>query len=631
MKLIQLKKNFLFLYRPYRNNYFLILLIFSIFIITSGSLFADNAELRKEAIELYYQKRYVEALDLFDDYLKKNPDDDEANVYYAECFSKNLETDLLIEKAKKLKEQMRYNDALDVLYEAKRISPYVVEIEVLIENIEDEKRKAKPFEHLSPDELNEYKKKYSLGIKMLEEGKNEVAMNLFARCLAIAPKSPEAIEGYNKANNLYKSQLHREKLYDIFQEADALKTQKKYVMAISKYEEVLRYDPSNVRARNEISTLNEIIQTEKEKSEKKREASLLFRSAKSYYDSRDYDKAIEQFTLGKEIDAEFTDWEGWIQKSRKAKEDYEKRIFEAKLREIESKYEGALFFLATEKYSEAIAEFDTVYRIAKKYNQKEMEKNALEFIKKIKDVLKQKEEEVVSSESPYYELVQTLTALGIKKYQQKKYSESKKYFENILELFPKNKIANKYFVLCNVQMQEGYSEKFLSNILPQIKKNIKTNTAEAKRLLDLAKSVNPDHPEVIRLDKQLKEQEGIIKKGKVPKATLDSWYASALNQSRSNPTQAKAQCHRILNADPNYIRARTLLARINAQNSNNFSQVSSDQIKPAAQRAYAQGMLHYNNGRIRQAMNHFNQAVQIDPKFYKARNALNKCKAYLNS
>lgn len=620
-------KNILFRYRLFNRTTTVLYLI--IFLVFAGFLYADAK--REDAIELYYQKRYIEALDLFDEYLKKHPDDEEANVYYAECFSKNLETELLIDKAKKLMKQMRYNDALDALYEAKRISPYVIDIEVLIEKAEDEKRRAKPFEHLSPDELQEYKKKYSLGIKMLDEGKNEVALKLFARCLAIAPKSPEAIEGYNKANNLYKSQLHREKLYDIFKAADSLKAQKKYLLAISKYEEVLQYDPSNIKARNEISAINDIVQSEKEKSEKRREASLLFRSAKSYYDSRDYDKAIEQFTLGKEIDDSYTDWDGWVKRSRNAKEAYEKRIFEAKLKEIETKYESALFFLATEQYTEAIAQFDTVYRIAKKYQQKEMVKNANEFIKKIKDILKQKEEEVVSEESPYYELVQTLTALGIKEYEQKEYSKAKKYFENILELFPKNKVANKYFVLCNVQMQEGYSKKFLASIIPRIKSNIKANPSEAKRLLDLAKNVDPNNPEISRLEKQIKGRQKIVASSNVPKRTLDSWYISALNQSRSNPAQAKAMCRKILTADPNYIKARTLLARIDARSSNSFSRASSDQIKPAAQRAYAQGMLHYNNGRIREALNYFNRAVNIDPAFRKAKNARNKCRVYLNS
>ncbi len=627
------KKKSLFPFLTYNYRAFIIFafIFLSLPIFNTHLIARDKEQIRKDAIELYYQKQYVEALELFDDYLREVPDDEEANVYYAECFSKNLETELLIEKAKKLRGQMRFNDALEVLYDAKKISPYLVEIEILIEKIEDEKLKAKPFEHVSPKEMEEYKQKFSLGLKNMDEGKNEIAMNLFARCLAIAPKSPEAIEAYNKANNLYKSQLHREKLYDIFLEADKYKANKQYVLAIAKYEEILRYDPSNNKARNEISDLNSILQSQREKSEKEKEAGSLMNSAKNFFNTREYDKAIEQFTLGKGVDPAYADWDGWIEKSRKSKEDYEKRIFEAKLKEIEAKYESALYYVATEKYSLAIAEFDEVYAISKKYGQKEMMQASLDFIHKLKDAIKQKEEEMVSDESPYYDLVATLTALGIKKFDDGQYGESKKYFENILDLFPKNKNANKYFILCNIKMQKGYGKKFLDNVIPQIRTMMKTDPNEARRLLDLAATVDPENDEVKKLQQEMGRKKSIETASKVPRTTLDGWYSQALGLSRSDPDKAKALCRNIIAADPDYIRAQTLLARINARTASTFLTSASDAIKPAAQKEYAQGMLNYNNGRVREAMNHFQRALQIDPGFAKARNAHNKCKVYLSS
>lgn len=610
------------------------LLILSVFyFLSTATVYAESfEELKTEGIAYYYQKRYEKAQQFLGEALKKQPQDKEINLYYAETLTRQLTAEVWLKRALELASQGRFNKALQALSRAEAISPYMDQLSDVREDIEDKKEELKPLEHLSETQKDEYFSYMKSGRQNLDAAKNKTAMGFFARALGLAPKSIEALEGYQESQKRYKAALYRDKLSDLFTDAVRYENQNKLVLALAKYKEVLKYDATNNQALTKAQQIEDTLDKRRRLSEKNREAKAFLDSGDRYLAAQQFIEAIEQYELGKGVFEDYIDWDKKIETAEDAKRREEEKKLEEKLKEIEINFQEGLIFLAREKFEEAIASFNLVITISKKYNQQQTRKNAEDLLKKAQENLKRKEEEQVSTESPYYDLVESLYSLGRKEFDNENYQKARRYFSNILEIFPKNKKANRYFLLCNIRMQPQMKDELLNNLLSQASELKKTDPVEANRLIDLAASIDPNDNRVKKMVKESeKTRPTYIKKSDVPQSTLDGWYRQAINQSQTNPDSSKALCQRILQEDPRYSKARTLLARIEARTNRNSWSRQRPQVNNQAKQAYATGIMHYNAGRIRRARDSFRRALQIDPGFGRARNALQKCDAYLNS
>ncbi|MDH5720679.1 MAG: hypothetical protein OEZ13_08695 [Spirochaetia bacterium] len=609
----------------YRAIIFLILFSFY-----SGTLLSETEfdALKSRGMDFFYKKRYHQALEQFEEILETRFDDSGALFYYDETFALILSCELWLTRAKELSSQARYNQALESVIQAEKIYPFHPSINSIKDEINDMTETAKPLAHLAPEEQDIFYNTLHLGYASLEKGNNEEAINLFAKCLSLAPKSPEAIEGYNEAQKRFKEKAQREKLISFFNKAAVFESQKKYPMAVSVYEEILRISPGNSEAHEKKQRLEEMMRGQRDLAQKIQLAKEFLDSGNKHLTEKRFNEAIEQYELGLSTLPDFTNWDNLIAKVQKYKKSYEEKKFEEHIREINKSFEKGLFYYATEKYKKAISSFENVINISENYVQMSETKNqAKDYLRKAQENLQQREEEAVSAESPYYKLVQSLNALGFRQYEKKDYKSAKKYFSSILELFPKNKEAGLYYIICSIKIEPETKENVISELIEQIDASLKTSPSEARRLIDIALQIDKNHPKIKPYIEKKPKKQIIAVKSTVPKETINKWYQEALSLSQTNPKKALEISRKIIKEDPLNTKARNLLTRLEARVSPGTSKAVK-KIDARAQKAYTQGIMFYNSGKINDAINSFKIAVKISPDFTKAQNALAKCEAY---
>ena len=239
---------------------------------------------------------------------------------------------------------------------------------------------------------------------------------------------------------------------------------------------------------------------------------------------------------------------------------------------------------------------------------------------------------MVSQESPYFELVQTLKTLALRLYLKKKHKKAKQYFSNILELFPKNKVANDYFYQCQIELQPGLKSEIMADLMQKIEQHEDSDPNETRRYVRIAFNIDKNNPQLKKYISLLKNNTVNLRKGNISPTTINGWYSKAITYSQQNKLAAsKALLQKILREDAGFLQAQTLLARVDGRLSRKIWQKSKIKMKSGSQKAYSVGLLHYNNGRIKQAAKSFQRAIKIDSRNVRAKLALQKCRSYLRS
>ena len=172
----------------------------------------------------------------------------------------------------------------------------------------------------------------------------------------------------------------------------------------------------------------------------------------------------------------------------------------------------------------------------------------------------------------------------------------------------------------------------MNNLITSIKKNMDDkDLIEARRLFKIATEIDSSNIELKKLSSKLNKKKGgevLRRDPSITQAQVDKMYTQALRLSRTNPAESKRLLQRVVRADPSHIKARVTLSKLeaNAPGSNTKRRKTINQ---RAKTFYAEGIVHYNNGRISEAKNAFDRALRIEPRYAKARKARDKCIKYL--
>lgn len=604
--------------------------LFLALVFGTSSLSASKKDSLDEVEAFLYQKRHEAVIESLEKYLQGNPGDAKASLLYSEALGHKMEAELLVIKADKLAKQYRFAQALDVLDEAELISPYLEKIDLKRKEILKMQKRLEPYANLSSAERDLVFSLIEEGKGQLSEGKNEEAINTFAKVIEIAPKSPEGNEGYNTALQRYNADEAGSRLKDIFAEVDKLEREGRIVEALARYEEILKLDPGNKKALAKRYELKERAKKMREEASRKELADEYYRSAQNFRTQRKYDEGIEQLKLGKELAPGLKEWDKLLADFEAEQKEYERREFEKDMEELSRQYNRGLLMLATEKYRESIISFQASLLIAKKYDDAVLIKQSKDLLETAKENMEQLEAEVVSPDSPYYDFVETLKQQGFAAYQREDYEQARLYFSEIRKIFPKNRIANRYYLAANIQMNPETKTEIVGNLVQQAVSLQQKNPLEARSVINLAYELDPKNEEIIELRKKIIEgNRPVTTATTVPQEQLDAWYREAFSIYQSNPGQATALAQKILAADPQYVKARTLLARI--QGRSNVSRQNRPEIPVSARRAYSNGIVQYNNGNLEAAVASFQQALRIAPNYPQAQAALNRTRQYMNS
>ncbi len=588
-----------------------------------------NDKMSGKALQYYHNKEYEPALILFEKILENEPGRPEAHQYYLKAAEKQITALIYGRQARILLDNKKHLQAERMVEKALEIDPNSEVLLELQKLIREKKEKIKPLSQLNSNEKEQFQEIIGTAKEALNSGNNEAALNTYARALLLAPESPEAIDGYNIAQLRYQEDNYSARTEDLFARAEQLAGLKKYTAARNVYDEILRYDPANIVAAERREELSRLINQLSEDAEKRQLAAEYLETGKNNEKKYEYAAAIESYQLGVGILPEYTDWKSLIENAEKSMKAHEEDRFKVKIGEIEKSFQQGIYFLAAEDYARAIAQFENVIQISNEYNQVETGKQAEELLRKAQENMRKREEEVVTESSPYYKMVNTLKIMGLNAYNEGHYDLAKDYFFSILELFPKNKFARIYYLKSNIELQPGSKDEIIAQFVSDIENAKKTDTAEAIRLLRISIEIDPKNPKLLALSKELEGQTVLKKNPTVPPATIEAWYKDALSKSQSDPTAAIATLRKLIQADPTYVKARTLMAQLEGRISKTSWENKGVSIDPEAQKYYSEGIWHYNNGRIQEAKDSFEKALRIEPNFAKAKTALEKCKAYL--
>ena len=622
---------------------------FSLFILTSLYVplnAAKNMEdlednevvqsLTLKAIQFYHQKRYDQTALIMDRILERYPDDETANEYYIKANDQLIRALIFGKQAVILVNNGQLLEAQARIDEANHIAPHSPAIDELAEYIQKKTEELKPLSHLTASQRKEFEAILGKATKELNAGRNEKALLLFRDALKIAPESPRAVRGYNLALLRSRSENYSEQTKRLFQKAEAFRNAQLYMKAKGVYEEILAYDPANTRAATGLKEMEKLISELSQAAEKSQLAQQYFDEARDHLDGKEFDDAIEKYELGKATLPPYKNWDQLITDAQKAKNNFQNKDRAEKSAILNKSFNNALVAITTESYKEAIKELNTVVIIAKELEQETIELQAMELLKKTQESMRKQEDETITEDHPYYDTINTQKILGLEAYKRQKYKLAQEYFSSILELFPKNRFANIYNIKCTIELGIGSKTQVMNDLIGGINKNLKSGDKfEAKRLYNIAKEIEPGNNELKKLsskfNKKARIRELVNRDESISDAEIENMYTKALNLSRSKPDESIKVLNQVVRADPTNAKARQLLLKLQNTARSRSSTREAPKISSRAQQYYAEGIRHYNNGRILDARNSFNKALKIEPSYTKARKSRDKCNKYLGN
>ena len=453
-----------------------------------------------EGQSLFYQKRYKRAIDLFSELTIQRSDQTQFQYYYALSLVNYLQFKTWLRRARILYTFKRFNHALISLVKAETIYPFGEEISVLKSTIQSAQKSHSPLEHLNKKEHKIFMNTNKRATQDLEKGKNEKALKLFALSLNLAPKSTVALEGYSEALKRYSAGQNEGKINNILKKARILYQKKKQIRALAKYKSVLRFDPANREAINRISELQKQITTAKIIAEKKELAKQYKNTGGRFIKEKKFQKAIEQYELGKALSPSFINWDSLVKEAHVLQRIADEKEKQKLNQKVEKNYNRGLAFVASEKYRNAITAFQQVVTDAKKLQRSFMVEQATDLLHKITRALVQKEEEKVSLESPYYNLVESLKSLGLKSLENSEFKSAQKSFSQIIDLFPYNRFANQYLAVCKIRINPAVKSQIMKGFIKEVRESLIVKKAiKAQRILDVILFIDKDYKGVKEL------------------------------------------------------------------------------------------------------------------------------------
>ena len=597
---------------------------------TSITIDKQTLKLWEKAQELYYAKEYDNSIEIFDDLIEKFPTLVEFQELRAEAHIRSIQSKLWYTKAKLLVEQRRFNHAHEALKKSQMVSPFEAGLYRLSSIIAEGSKKDTIVQNLDKKSAQIFKANMENAQAKLDAGDNEGALRLYAQALELAPKATNAVEGYAESQKRFLAGQNQDKIITLVKDARQFTKSNRLVEALATYKAILHFDPVNREALENIEPIQKKLDEEKNAEQKRSLVEQYKNTGDKFLNQKQFDDALEQYELGREILPKFTDWKKLIKKVEHEKElDRQKQEREIK-KAIDKNYNTGLAFLANEKFQDAVAVFQKVIDDAKKINLVSIIEPAELLLNRATLSLKIQEEEEISKESPYYDLIQSLKTLALQKIELRDYLSAKKHIEQILDLFPHNRFANQYIALIQIKENPSRASSIVNSFISEIKVAIKIKDFVAtKRLFNIVLFIEPDNTDVLALKLESEKTNTVLNSlDKTNVANTENLWKEALKAQQSNDIKATIQlAKKILAVDPQHLNARRLLTRLEG---GSLVLTARVEVPSKAQQAYAEGILRYNNGDIALALKSFQTAIQIFPTYTKALLAADKCKKYLN-
>ncbi len=525
-------------------------------------------------------------------------------------------------------------EALKNYFIAYRIDPNDEEIKELrqvMKELDKDLRLAEEKILLDLERQRKYREFIRCGRERMRSEDFEGSIECWDGVLAIVAEDKEAIEGKRRAQFALTNRLKFEKINQLMKEGGQLFAEKKYFDARAIYRQVLGLDPKNSEAKDLIGEIDEKLAEAQYLEQKRQQAEGFYLSGVKNLNENKFDLAEDDFRGVIDLmKSDYRDTKLKLASIPGLRKLYEEKLRRERIRMIENELDKGSIAFAEGKYNSAISSFEEVLRLDPE------NRLAQTQLSISKDAQKMEGEETVDENSPYFDIVNVMIASGRQLYDRGDYRASRQKWEEILRLFPRNKIASAYMLRVTRENKEEFIQ-FSTKIVNDGKDYMKIKRyRQAKEKFELVKSINPDYPNIEQLITQAREPvgRGIVDLGVTPE-DLERRYNLGLNYyrkgDRENLEKALGEFKWVLAKDPGNTRAEINLNKIESilrissgQVAEKKMQLTEEQNRLVRQ-YYYKGINYYTNNDFAKAIQEWRKVLAIDKYNERARNNIKKC------
>jgi tetratricopeptide (TPR) repeat protein len=627
--------------------------IIVIMIFFSGELLRSESikDIEKRADKYYEEKEFNKAISELLSILEIDPKNEDIQKKIEELYDEKQKKDTSLQIAKiqlklakrsiesNLKDSNAKTDiAWNNFVAAYRIDPKDPELQTLKDDIREfmkvldvENRKTRLSEAMKAQYMALLPQaKEKMRLKEYEE-----ALKIWKEMLSIVPLDTVAREGKRQAELAIENRLKYERLMALIESGIALFNQKKYQEAELEFKQALNLDKANKEVKSYLDKINDLLEEKRNAELIRIQVEQLYTDGLDNLKKKNFDRAKESFENVLSLIEDYKDVKDRLRSIDRLRKEFDEQQRMSRLKTIDIQFEKGLVALNDTRYKDAIIAFEAVLGLDPKNDL------AKRYIQTAKEAQEQIEEERVTEDSPYYNIINPLMITGKALYEKGEYSESRRRWERILDLFPKNKIATEYLLKCNIKINpdafSDFSEKYLTEGRAFLKEK-KYRLALQK--FEMIKSIRDNYPGVDALIANARA--GLVTKPapvtNVPPEEIDKRLNLGIDYYRrggeDNIKLALREFKWVNANDPENTSALVYINRIESQLRVGTAPVVAapklnDRQRKLVDTYYNRGILNYANNRFDAAIGEWRKVLAIDPENEKAKMSIQRVLALL--
>ncbi|MBN1500468.1 MAG: tetratricopeptide repeat protein [Spirochaetes bacterium] len=608
-------------------------------------LYAQSVDaLNRQAQEYYDQKLFDKAITEWLRALELDPTNERIQQKIEMVYEEKHKKDLSFQKSK-----VYFRNAIDTLNQetfdegeknavaalenftiAYRIDPNDPELKALKERMDRLNSKLKnerEKNRLAIEKLEKYNALKLSAAGFLKNNDYENAISDLTEMLVLLPKDIFASEEKRKAELALENRLKWEKLKTYFLKGDELIAAKKYKEAITEFEQILVIDPENTDAKDKIAYVRDLLDSAENLERRRLQAEEYYISGINNLKNDNFNQAEDDLNNTLALMKNYKDAKARIAGIPALKKAYEERMVLRRQQELDKEFQNGLFYMSQGNYKAAVSSFEKMLIL------NPQSETAKKYIATAKEALQQQAEQEIDENSPYFGIINPLVVSGKSLYDKGDYAESLKRWEQIQSIFPKNKIAGQYLLLCQFKLNPETFSKFAEGKITEANELVKAKKYEdALYIFNLIKSIDKNYPKIDELIASTRKTEKIYVAPKLSPARINALYNEAISVytagGAANRAKAMANLKVILENDPNNSKAAIALNKMESESIIAVSSAQTTRLTPAQEAQvrtlYFNGIDLYAKGNFEGAISEWRKVLAIDPTHVKAKNNIKR-------
>jgi len=631
---------------PRRVKYLIAVLLGALLLWTGAVRSETTREMNRNAMQYYKNKEFGKALAEWLRILELEPENEaiqkKIEMLYDEKHRKDLAYQLARLYYRKTREEMPTDinkaktdseEAIKNFIIAYRIDPRDPDLQIMKEDMRRLQEEV-GIEFAKVRLSDRMKKRYLALLEHADQSMKaqafEDAVKDYKQILKFFPNDDVALDGLATAEMAIKNRLKYERIMALLAAGKGLFEEKKYKQSRLEFEQVLDLDAGNREARRYIRRIDGIIEDARSLELKRIQAEQFYLSGIDNVRKKAYDQAVDDFENVLSLIPNYKDTKQRLDAIPGLKKEFAEEQRLLKLKNIDKEFQNGLIAYADGRYKEALSSFEKTLtldpgnELAKRY------------LVRVKEALRDIEEEEVDADSPYYDVVMSLVVSGRQLFEKGDYTGSRQRWDRILRLFPKNRIALEYLLRCEIKLNPAIFRELAGGIVAEGRTLLRVRRFDrALQKFELIASAAPDYPDIANLVAQAKRGMERGTEAGVSPQEIDARYNAGMNLymkgGKENVQKALEQFKWIIAREPNNVKALISINRIESQLRIGGAAYTEEKGRLTERQQqlvrtyYYNGINFYTNNDFERAIGEWRKVLAIDPAHEKARNNIRKC------